>query len=93
MIFFSVLGKSKSSICLTLFGFVGYVRLIYLFRELEAKKRRHTRDTDYHTCDFQVVHRIASASSLGPFAESRLGASSKCSVRSKSSHRREILYL
>ena len=34
----SVLHKSKSSICLTLFGFVGYVRLIYLFRELEAKK-------------------------------------------------------
>lgn len=36
--FFSVVRKSKSSICLTLFGFVGYVRLIYLFRELRAKK-------------------------------------------------------
>lgn len=91
MIFFSVLLKSKSSICLTLFGFVGCVRLICLFRGLEAKKRRHTRDTDCHTCDFQVVHRIASAGSLGAFAESRLGVSSKWSVRSKSSHCIEIL--
>lgn len=56
-----------------------------------GKKRRHTRDTDCHTCDFQVVHRIASAGSLGAFAESRLGVSSKWSVRSKSSHCIEIL--
>ena len=61
--------------------------------QFRGKKRRRTRDTDYHTCDLQVVHRIASASSLGPFAESRLGVSLKCSVRSKSSHRIEILYL
>lgn len=38
MFFLSVLLKSKSSTCLTLFGLVGYVRPIYLFRGLEAKK-------------------------------------------------------
>ena len=62
-------------------------------QKTRGKKRRHIKDTDYHTCDLQVVHRIASASSLVPFAGSRLRVSSKCSVRSKSSHRIEILYL